>query len=511
MINFDQLAQGVNQYTKLDYFNDGADVFGATPFRCFPQFFFYLHLPNQWDDNAGGGWADIGGVNVGGPLLAATIIAYILGAGYYFMKCEETRHIKAVLSDEVLLSYFALKSSVGANNICPLHDQTISKMDALIAEQIERDKRIQIGFWFYRLFGWEYVGYEETRINKLREFADIEANKAAILAHIHANTAINEDATDSGSASSGRSHLRKAWETTYDVIQYYSYAHWILWMISTIVLYQTKEGYGGDDAPGFFTDNATEFSQHDSALIFQTVVPFIFALIVVWKKSVANAQATSNSAQANLAQENIRAYYLDKTQSKENLVIETHRHFYASQALTAFSTFIATFIITNVAAWPIQGFVMKVCNFKTDDTTYIPTIFAFTAAAALINAGLKVYDMRQEEKKCFDAKGEINVQRASKKPSLWQFFTAHDNTHKAWYNGPGLMFGSVGLLLTRVLFNGGIGNLRAGGVEKMAREDILFIGLGVMAVFMFLRTAQFYTLNQRNEVLKIAKPRIMNA
>ncbi|MFI4956590.1 MAG: hypothetical protein ACHQAX_05225 [Gammaproteobacteria bacterium] len=516
--SFDQLAQGVNDYTKLEYFNDGADVFGATPFRCIPQFFFYLHLPNQWHDNAGGGWAEIEGVNLGGPILAFSIISYILGAGYYFMKCEETRHVKSMLTDEILLSYYALKKEAqGEQEIQTKFAETFRKMDALIKEQIDRDKRILFGYWFYRLCGWKYEGYEELRIKRLKEFAETQAHLEFIHRIQTDDTAQGDSSGSAASTASPKSGLRNAWEKTYETVVYYSYAHWILWMISTIVLYQTTEGYGineadpaHSDAPGFFTDNATGFSHYDAALIFQTVVPLIFALVVVWRKTVT-VQAADTSI-ADEKQRQIRAYYLEKTAADgSGLVDQTHRHFHLSQALTAFTTFIGTFIVTNVAAWPVQGFVTKVCNYKTEDSTYIPTIFAFTVAAALIQAGLKVYDMRREEKQYFGTQGQITIKTASQKPSLWQFYTSHEHSHKAWYNGPGLMFGSVGLLLTRILLNGGMGNFRVDGVQKMERSEILFIGLGMTAVMMILRTAQYYALTQRNEVLKAAgdqKPRM---
>jgi hypothetical protein len=503
--NFDTLSQGVDKYTKLNDFNDGADVFGATPFRCFPGFFFYAHLPNHWEDNNGFGIAPA----VAGPILALSIIAYILGAGYYFMKCEETRHVKEMLTDEVLLSFYAMKKkSVSDQQIKAEFEETLKKLESLIEEQILRDKRVDFGYWFYSLCGWEYEGYEEKRIYNLRKFAEDDRYTDDIFNKL--NTEGETSAGSSESSSSGKSGLRKTWEVTYDVVQYYSYAHWIWWMITTIVLYQTTEGYGindedpaHSDQPNFYTDNETGFSQYDIALIAQTVLPLIFALVVVWNKNV-NVQAAGN-AKADEKQQQVRAYYLEKNATDaKNLVSETHRHFYASQALTGFTTFIATFIISNVAAWPIQGLVMKGFNYKMDSDEYIPIIFAFTAGAALLNAGFKVYDMKQEEKKYFDEKGTITVNRAAQKPSVWQFFTSHDNQHKAWYNGPGLLYGSVGLLLTRILLNGGMGNLRKDGVEKMEREDILFIGLAVTAVMIFIKCAQYYTLSQRNEVLKAA-------
>lgn len=519
----DLVTEENNKGKQLGWFFDGFDTYAATFWRCWFNFFLWMHLPNQWDNE--GANADIGGreVNLTGPVGAIIVAATILLAGYWFAKASETRWLKEKLSDEFLLTYFALKKA--AKNHSELQTQyeaTFNTTDALIARQKRLDQQTEIGYWIYELLGKEHEeGQEAKRIRELQAHA--EKNYLKIRAALAGNPASPAESANSVTqlpVESGKSALRVGWEKLYDGIFYYAYAHWLIWILGTVALYQTAENYGvnPDDpdhsnSPSFFNQDIFDSQTKDGLLFLQLGVPLIITIAALGymyyrEKTVEKKLHNNDDALGDNALAAVRGAYLkDKDVKDGPQPTKTHTQFNAAVISTGVTTFIGNFLLANIAAWPMSGFVSEVCDKKIPDEELILWIFSFTAAVALLQATLKVNDMRAENKKVFSE--NTNGIVAAQTPGWKDFYKQKQHWHQAAYFGIGRILGSGGLLLSRVLFSGGMGNFRLKDGdpslktmnEPNERMDILLIGLGLTAFMITLNLYQYYKATERQEAI----------
>lgn len=484
----DLLISELHWARKLAWFNDGADVYGATFWRCWLQFFFYLHFSNQWSEDNKDNWQHIEGVNWTGPLGAAFILGFIAFAGYYFMQGEKSRWIKSKLTPEFLLANEALKEK-GYENI---------EVTQLIAAHMASDND------------------EKIRIEAILTF--YQTNKSEI------NTGLQKDQETRSASVPQALTVRRVWEAGYGILDNYSYLHWLFWMAGTVILYQAKKGYGVNtddpthsDAPGFFDGKGFLF---DYDLIYlELIAPLLLAIA-----AVAYTQYTKGKHAAPvLADQKItalRAYYQEKNPpDTSNTEEQTHSHFTGAMVSTAATTFISHFILMNIVAWPLSGFAINIAGGDGSDPMIVPYIFIATTFAAAVQVYYKLSDMK-EEHKTFFKKGPVTVSinkvpENTRCPSFYRFKTvycAKENFHHSfWYLTLGRLLGSGGILLVRILLNGGMGNFRVKEgqpeVTSMERMELLkWASIACVAVIA-LNMYQFYKGVERQQVMSAPKVR----
>lgn len=468
---------------------DGGDYVG-TLIRAIPQFFFAYMLPL--------------------PLLQIAAIGY---CAYAFQREAVRRRDEDVLTEEFLLAYFATAPNEGESAELRLEEKaTQARIEAAI-ERLKKSGRREI----------------ET----LRTFAMDETNRNTILARLR------EEVTPAVEKSSS-TH----WNVFFNTTLHYAAGHWVLWMVLSLA-FSTDiwEGDPGKNDRHCTKDPTTLLPMFNETPAFwiEFVAPLILVLAVLrynYQHRLKEAEAASLH-KLKQQQNGIRSLYLkDNAQTRIDGPKGKSEVFSESTAvgLTRATAFLDAFLIFNLFTWPLCMFLQAMLgdqDLKPNERDplnpdiKIPVIFVLTTLLSIFHA----YRMGEEMKQ---AAGQEIQETYQPRQSFREYYFNNPETRSTWhvcgkevhvpttftYWTVSRATGSGGILLARILFDGGIlGYIchkanpdRYETASSMPHVDeMLGIALGLAAVVVTLNLYQTYYAAQRNSALKNARDRKLSS
>ncbi len=537
------------------HFWDGADTFSATALRAWFNFFFRKHLPNLYENDSVTGSLGVIG--------AAATIAFILLGGYFYHKHRTLRTLRAELTEEFLLEFYAhterdeygslrgilfpqSNSSPGNITLSRNEDQNSSEFKSML-----RTKQIIEAYLL------EADEDEQRRVNNIKEFIDRdEKNKENVLEQLNAN---NENLGTSNEQLSDTA-FQKSWKQGYEFITQVGYIHWIVWIIGTILLYQTVDGYGtpaknpdkGDDqhdSPSYF-DVDGYFG--DVLITLELLGAFLAAAVILHYQNQERKKLKEQVKEEDLAtskrqREHLRGWYLlelesqpsDKTiaakvspektdlKAKKKEAYNFDANITKTYVFSFGSYFLGNFLLTNIFIWPVLvgiSIALEETGLAPDleehpnhldpNAVMVPIVFGLTLVAAAYHSwlSLREQDAKTQKHKTFTVGEKRDAAQYVEATSISNFFSYWGKKENRWdlaYIVYGRLVGSGGILLSRVLFNGGIGNFRMEDgeptLEPFSRMEIIPFAVAFAVVSIVWNLVDHYYRSKQEDCHKQAR------